>query len=166
MQEVDLSGDGGVLKSVLRQGAGDTPPKGYEVHAYYTGILEDGSKFETKYNSRDGQLYKFTLGEGRVIKGWDVGFASMRKGERAMLTCRSDYAFGENGSPPTIPSGATLKFDIELIDFQEVSKEIWEMTETEKTTQAVVCKEHGTQSFKQKDFAGKHLLGTAIYFDR
>lgn len=49
---------------------------------------------------------------GRVIKGWDLGVATMKKGEKAVLTCRADYAYGESGSPPKIPPGATLNFEV------------------------------------------------------
>lgn len=51
---------------------------------------------------------------GSVIKGWDVGVATMKKGEKAILTCKADYAYGESGSPPKIPGGATLNFEVNL----------------------------------------------------
>lgn len=47
-----------------------------------------------------------------VIKGWDLGVATMKKGEICDLTCRADYAYGEAGSPPKIPGGATLNFEV------------------------------------------------------
>ena len=46
-----------------------------------------------------------------MIKGWDKGVATMKKGEKAVLTCRADYAYGDSGSPPKIPGGATLNFE-------------------------------------------------------
>lgn len=49
---------------------------------------------------------------GNVIKGWDIGVATMKKGERAILTCAPEYAYGPTGSPPTIPPNSTLKFDV------------------------------------------------------
>jgi len=72
------------------------------------------------------------LGQGRVIKGWDVGFASMRRGERATLICSPDYAYGARGSPPKIPENATLKFEVELLDFKDKKKEKWEYSDEEK----------------------------------
>ena len=51
---------------------------------------------------------------GQVIKGWDIGVATMKKGEVAILTCAPEYAYGATGSPPKIPANATLKFEVEL----------------------------------------------------
>ena len=89
------------------------------MRAHYTGTLEsDGSKFDS---SRDrGREFTFKIGVGQVIRAWDLGFASMKVGEKAILKCRSDYAYGDNGSPPKIPGGATLLFDVELLGFDEV----------------------------------------------
>jgi len=88
---IDISGDGGVLKSFQYY-------KLYEIegkHHCYTGTLEDGSKFDS---SRDrNKVFKFPLGQGRVIGGWDKGFASMKVGEKAILRCKPEYAYGENG---------------------------------------------------------------------
>lgn len=113
---------GAVVKHVFTEGSGDTPAAGAQVKAHYTGTLTNGEKFDS---SRDrGDPFDFTLGQGQVIGCWDKGFATMRKGEKAMLTCKSEYAYGEQGSPPKIPGGATLKFDVELIDFTGPKKEL------------------------------------------
>lgn len=64
---VDIVGNGGILKKIYQEGEGDTPNAGDEIEAHYTGTLDDGSKFDS---SRDrGKVFKFTLGQGRVIKG-------------------------------------------------------------------------------------------------
>jgi len=55
---------------------------------------------------------------GSVIKAWDIGVASMKRGELAMLLCKSEYAYGKTGSPPKIPPDATLVFEVELFDWK------------------------------------------------
>lgn len=146
---IDISGDGGILKKILKEGTGDCPEVGMELVTHYTGTLQDGSKFDS---SRDrGSHFKFPMGVGRVIKGWDQGFASMKKGEHAILRCRSDYAYGESGNGK-IPGGATLDFDVELFSFAPKKKEKWEMSDEEKMTEATKNKDEGTMLFKEKRF--------------
>lgn len=118
--KVDISpeGDGGIFKEILKKGDNpdDKPWRGDRVSVHYVGTLEEnGEKFDS---SRDrGERFGFNLGRGEVIKGWDVGVASMAKGEVALFTIRSDYGYGSMGSPPKIPGGANLIFEIELFDF-------------------------------------------------
>eukprot|EP00492_Amphilonche_elongata_P004141 TRINITY_DN4527_c0_g1_i1.p1 TRINITY_DN4527_c0_g1~~TRINITY_DN4527_c0_g1_i1.p1 ORF type:complete len:128 (-),score=32.41 TRINITY_DN4527_c0_g1_i1:56-439(-) len=109
----DLTGDGGILKKILVEGTGLTPEDGSNVTVHYVGTLTDGGK---KFDSsRDrGDYFKFDIGQGRVIKGWDQGVATMKEGEKCILRCRSEYAYGDEGSPPTIPGGASLDFEVEL----------------------------------------------------
>ena len=111
---IDICNDGSLLKEITTPGTGDCPGTGYKVKCHYTGTLLDGSKFDS---SRDrGAPFEFTIGEG-VITGGSEGVATMKKGERAMFTIVADKAYGARGSPPKIPGGATLKFDIELLSF-------------------------------------------------
>jgi peptidylprolyl isomerase len=114
--------------------------------AHYTGTLLDGSKFDS---SRDrGTEFKFTLGTGQVIRAWDLGFASMKLGEKAILTCKAEYAYGASGSPPKIPANATLKFDVELLGFAPKPKELWQMTPEEKLESASASKGKGNEAVK------------------
>ncbi|CAM6018916.1 unnamed protein product [Sphagnum balticum] len=115
----ELVKGGAVQKVLVKAGQGwETPEKGDEVKVHYTGTLLDGTKFDS---SRDrGDPFTFKLGQGSVIKGWDVGVATMKKGEQAVFTIAPDHAYGEAGSPPTIPANATLKFDVELISWASV----------------------------------------------
>lgn len=111
-----LTADGGVVKKLLRAGDGwESPEKGDKVQVHYTGTLLDGTKFDSSVDR--GEPFEFELGVGQVIKGWDVGVASMKRGEKALLTCRSDYAYGKQGSPPKIPADATLNFEVELLSW-------------------------------------------------
>lgn len=148
---IDISGDGGLLKKILQEGFGDAfPETGMEVTAHYTGTLDSGKKFDS---SRDrNKEFKFVIGKGQVIKGWDKGFATMKKGEKAILRCRQDYAYGSGGQGD-IPPNATLNFDVELIDFKPKKKETWEMTMQEKVSSANRLKDEGTELFKEKRFA-------------
>ena len=89
---------------------------------------------------------------GYINLGWDEGFASMKVGEKALLTIRSDYGYGKNGSPPTIPGDATLNFEVELLGFKEKEKEKWEMSPEEKISKAKKLKTEGTSFFTEKRF--------------
>ena len=102
-------------REVIEEGDGTHPPHGAKVSVHYTGRLTDGTKFDSSVDR--GEEFKFTLGAGQVIKGWDTGVAMMTKGEKAKLTCPGDYAYGEAGYPGLIPPNATLIFDVELISW-------------------------------------------------
>ncbi|KAJ7950530.1 Peptidylprolyl isomerase [Quillaja saponaria] len=112
-------GKQGLKKKLVKQGEGwETPEVGDEVEVHYTGTLLDGTQFDS---SRDrGTPFKFTLGQGQVIKGWDEGIKTMKKGENAIFTIPSELAYGDSGSPPTIPPKATLQFDVELLSWTSV----------------------------------------------
>lgn len=117
----DISGgDGGVFKEIIKAGtSGEMPEKGDKVTVHYIGTLEsDGSEFDS--SRARNEPFTFTLGQGQVIKGWDIGVATMKKGEVAKLIIRSDYGYGDSGSPPKIPGGATLVFEVELIDWKSI----------------------------------------------
>jgi len=114
-QDCTPTHDGGVIKHVKHPGEGGFPPKGSTITAHYTGTLaSDGSQFDSSHGKAP---FHFTLGAGQVIKGWDYGFATMKKGEQATLTITSQYAYGFGGHPPVIPGGATLIFEVELLAF-------------------------------------------------
>ncbi|XP_061652635.1 peptidyl-prolyl cis-trans isomerase FKBP1A-like isoform X2 [Phyllopteryx taeniolatus] len=104
----------GVTVDVVKPGDGVTfPQKGQTVTVHYVGKLTNGTKFDS---SRDrGKPFKFKIGIGEVIRGWDEGVAQMSVGQVARLTCTPDFAYGSSGFPPVIPANATLVFEVELL---------------------------------------------------
>jgi FKBP-type peptidyl-prolyl cis-trans isomerase len=115
----------GLTKLVLARGPdpSNVPASGASISAHYTGRLQsDGSKFDSSVDR--GTPFSFALGQGRVIKGWDVGFASMAVGEKAILVIDSEMGYGSRGAGGKIPGGATLLFEVELLSFTGARKEL------------------------------------------
>ena len=83
----------------------------------YTGTLEDGSVFDSSLNP-DREPFTFTLGVGSVIKGWDLGVKGMKIGGKRKLTIPSDLGYAEKGAGKVIPPGATLIFEVELLEVE------------------------------------------------
>jgi FKBP-type peptidyl-prolyl cis-trans isomerase FkpA len=104
----------GLRVQEVAPGQGEEAKPGRTVSVHYTGWLPNGEKFDS---SRDrDQPFGFTLGAGEVIAGWDEGVAGMKVGGRRKLVIPPDLAYGTAGAPPDIPPGATLVFDVELLD--------------------------------------------------
>lgn len=151
--KVDISGgDGGVLKEILQKASDDAimPKTGQEVNVLYEGRLLDGKIFDSNQNRENP--FSFKLGVGQVIKGWDIGVASMKKGEKSQFTIKSDYAYGAGGAGEDIPPNATLVFDVELLDFKETPKSKHDMTKEEKVELAKQRKNEGNELVKNKEF--------------
>jgi FKBP-type peptidyl-prolyl cis-trans isomerase len=94
-------------------GSGAEARSGQNVTVHYTGWLTNGTKFDSSVDR--GQPFKFDLGKGGVIKGWDLGVAGMKIGGKRRLIIPSDLAYGARGAPPVIPPNARLIFDVELL---------------------------------------------------
>jgi FK506-binding protein 4/5 len=97
-QKIDISGDGLVSKEILQEGVGEeTPAAGCQISCHYTGKLLDGTKFDSSLDRN--QPFEFELGKGAVIKSWDLCVASMKKGEKCLMTADSSYGNFPNFIP-------------------------------------------------------------------
>eukprot|EP00603_Paraphysomonas_imperforata_P005092 CAMPEP_0114424356 /NCGR_PEP_ID=MMETSP0103-20121206/6649_1 /TAXON_ID=37642 ORGANISM="Paraphysomonas imperforata, Strain PA2" /NCGR_SAMPLE_ID=MMETSP0103 /ASSEMBLY_ACC=CAM_ASM_000201 /LENGTH=216 /DNA_ID=CAMNT_0001593101 /DNA_START=95 /DNA_END=745 /DNA_ORIENTATION=- len=104
--------ESGLVFHETTAGTGDHPEPGIDVLVHYHGTYIDGKVFDSSMDR--GEAVKFP--SNQVIKGWQEGLALMKAGSKATMVIPSDLAYGDTGSPPAIPPGATLVFDVELIE--------------------------------------------------
>lgn len=96
--------------------------KGDSLVMHYAGTLMNGKEFDSSY--KRGEPFKFELGAGMVIKGWEQGLDGMCIGEIRNLVIPYDMAYGESGYPPVIPAKSPLKFKVELLNFENTADEL------------------------------------------
>lgn len=106
-----ITADGKVMKKITKEGNGANPQKGQNVTVDYKGYFPNGEVFDQSYGRGP---FKFQVGVGQVIKGWDLGVLGMKLGEAATFYIKSDYAYGKSGAGGVIPPNADLMFDVEL----------------------------------------------------
>nr|AAF18387.1 FK506-binding protein FKBP59 [Drosophila melanogaster] len=165
--KIDLSGDGGVLKEILKEGTGtETPHSGCTVSLHYTGRLVDGTEFDSSLSRNEP--FEFSLGKGEVIKAFDMGVATMKLGERCFLTCAPNYAYGAAGSPPAIPPDATLIFELEMLGWKgedlspnqdgSIDRTILEASDKKRTpSDGAFVKAHISGSFEGRVFEDRDV---------
>lgn len=116
MKAVD---DNGKLKTMviddIKIGTGEEVKTGDTVSVHYIGTLQNGTEFDS--SKKRGVPFEFTVGEGRVIKGWEEGLIGMKVGGERILVIPPEKAYGDQGIGP-IPGGATLVFAIELLEIK------------------------------------------------
>jgi FKBP-type peptidyl-prolyl cis-trans isomerase len=95
-------------------GSGESPKQGQKVIVHYTGWLTNGEKFDSSVDRNDP--FEFTIGVGQVIKGWDLGVASMKVGGKRRLTIPPELAYGSRDvGDGLIPANSILVFEVELL---------------------------------------------------
>jgi FKBP-type peptidyl-prolyl cis-trans isomerase FkpA len=104
--------DSGLIYIQIKAGTGKQPKSTDVVKVHYTGNLIDGKIFDSSV--KRGQPVEFPLNQ--VIKCWSEGVSKMKVGGKAKLVCPSTIAYGDEGRLPVIPGGATLVFEVELLD--------------------------------------------------
>jgi FKBP-type peptidyl-prolyl cis-trans isomerase FkpA len=106
--------ESGMIYKQLQEGTGASPTPTDVVRVHYRGTLPDGKEFDSSY--KRGEPATFPL--NGVIRCWTEGVQKMKVGGKAKLVCPADLAYGDRGAPPDIPGGATLVFEVELLDVQ------------------------------------------------
>lgn len=105
--------DSGLKYDDITEGDGNVATAGQMVTVHYTGWLTDGNKFDSSKDRNDP--FKFKLGAGNVIRGWDEGVAGMKIGGTRKLTIPANLGYGAQGAGGVIPPNATLVFEVELL---------------------------------------------------
>jgi peptidylprolyl isomerase len=104
---------------VTRKGAGQQLKAGDTVVVQYTGLLTNGTQFDSSLERN--QPFAFRLGAGQVIKGWDEGIMQLRVGDQATLIIPPQLGYGARGAGGVIPPDATLIFIVEVVGIRETS---------------------------------------------
>jgi len=106
---------GGLAIRDAKTGTGKSAKKGDQLSMRYIGKLENGKIFD---KNTGGSPFRFRLGQGEVIKGWDQGLVGMQVGGERVLTIPANLGYGAKGAKPDIPPNATLRFEVKLIDIK------------------------------------------------
>ena len=104
--------DSGIVITPIKPGTGATPKATDTVKVHYHGTLTDGTVFDSSV--KRGEPATFPLSQ--VIKCWTEGVQQIKVGGKSRLVCPANLAYGDRGSPPTIKPGATLTFEVELLE--------------------------------------------------
>jgi FKBP-type peptidyl-prolyl cis-trans isomerase FkpA len=108
----------GLVYKELKAGEGAQPTAADRVQVHYRGTLIDGTEFDSSFKRNEPATFPL----GGVIPCWTEGVQKMKEGGKARLVCPAAIAYGDRGSPPTIPGGATLVFEVELLKVEKAAQ--------------------------------------------
>ena len=149
----------GIYYHVEKQGEGRKPLAGEYVKVNYTGKFLNGQMFDT---SEGRAPFVFKLGQGSVIKGWDLGLSLFKEGSKGILYLSPEFAYGEQGAGGVIPPNATLMFEIELLEILDEAgyqaHEAAKMEEQKRMMQAYVEKQMAEEMPKIMAYAEQEGL--------
>jgi FKBP-type peptidyl-prolyl cis-trans isomerase FkpA len=104
--------DSGLVYRELRPGTGVSPLASDTVKVHYRGTLINGTEFDSSYKRNEPAEFPLN----RVVRCWTEGLKKMKVGGKSQLVCPASIAYGDKGAPPDIPGGATLIFEVELLE--------------------------------------------------
>ncbi len=107
-----VQSDSGLVMVVLSPGEGPSPGPTDRVRVHYHGTLRDGTIFDSSVASGDSKIITLNA----TLRCWTEALQKMRTGEKSRITCPAQIAYGDQGAPPLIKPGATLAFEVELLE--------------------------------------------------
>ena len=157
---INLTDNGEVKKKIIKEGEGEAIGENKEATVTYVGKI-DGKIFQETYK----EPFKFTIGNREVIKGWEIGVKTMKKGEKSEFIIEHDYAYGNEPYGDLVPPKATVTFEIELLEINPPVKKLIDMDLPEKINRAKIIKNEGIEKFKEKDIKwANEKFNKAIYY--
>ena len=150
---INITEDGGIQKMIIKKGIGEiTPSEGKEVFIYFKSTYKN-KIFD---QSLENEPFRFTIGENKVIKGWEIAVKTMKIGEKSKFFMKPEYTYGEKQVKDWIPSNSVLSYEIELIAIGNINSEncLENMTYEEKLHWGKLLKAEGVEKFKKDDIKG------------
>ncbi len=158
----NITDDGKIKKKIIKEGEGEIINENKEVVVNYIGKVNGKIFQQTKK-----EPFHFTIGNNEVIKGWEIGIKTMKKGEKSEFIIDPEYAYGNNTYDNLIPPNSTINFEIELLEINPPIKKLIDMDLPEKINRAKKIKNEGIEKFKEKEieWANEKFIRALFYLE-
>ena len=158
----NITDDGKIKKKIIKEGEGEIINENKEVVVNYIGKVNGKIFQQTKK-----EPFHFTIGNNEVIKGWEIGIKTMKKGEKSEFIIEPEYAYGNNTYDNLIPPNSTINFEIELLEIHPPIKKLIDMDLPEKINRAKKIKNEGIEKFKEKEieWANEKFIRALFYLE-